>query len=172
MALNVRDFGSHAELVVFANGKAAGGLLTMPDPKDLTDEQALTVDDGTNPATVFRIDADGGGVGGGATPIDISGIANGDKDALATAVAGAVNGVAGGLAMVATAGGDKVGLVNGAGGAAGNVALTQGVGGSGLEALPIKFGIEGMSGGSEVIAFANIVAIREHHERWYLFWDA
>ena len=164
MALNVTDFGSHYELVQFVNGKVARGLLTMPDPKDLTDEQGFTLDDGTNPPLECRIDFDGGGTGGD-IDIDVSGIADGDKDALATEIETVINAVLGTLTITATAQGDKVALVTDAVGAVGNVAIVQ-------TAAAVEFGIEGMAGGSDVIAFANIVAIREHHGRWYLFWDA
>lgn len=167
MTLNTADFDTRLALVNFVNGAVATGNFKMPDPRDLTDEQSVTLDDGTNPATEFRIDAGGDGVGGGATAVDTSAVADGDKAALASAWQTAINGVGGGLAMTAAASGDRVGLVNDAAGVAGNVALIQG------GTRSVDFGLTGMSGGSDAIANANLFRImKDSNNRWMLFWTS
>lgn len=171
MTLHSEIFSSRDALVQFANGKKARANIKMPIPRDLTDEQAITLDDGTNPATEFRIDADGGGVGGGAVSIDVSAVGDEDKAALATAVASAITGVGAGLAITATAAGESVHLLNDANGAAGNTDIVQGVGGTGLSALPVVFGGDTkMSQGASAITSTDIIRIMENKGLWLLFW--
>ena len=173
MTLNSADFQSRRAMEDFANGKAAVAFLTVPLPRDLTDEQAITLDDGTNPAVEFRIDEDGGGVGGGATAIDVSAVGAEDKDALATAFANAINGVGGGLAITATAADSKIKLENDAAGSAGNTAIVQGAGGATLPSgLPVKFGGDTeFAGGADAVVTTDIIRILKDGATWILFWS-
>jgi hypothetical protein len=111
----------------------------------IENNETFTLDDGTNPATVFeyQIDSHFVAAGGGVVAIDISACAA-DTD-VATATRAGINGVGAGLAITASApSGAAVPLVNDAFGAAGNVAASDTVAYAG-------FGVTGMSGGSDGI---------------------
>lgn len=162
MPLNAKDFDNVKEMLKFANGFAARSYLVMPEPQHLTDEQILTLNDGTNPASNFRVDLAGDGVGGGATAINVSGITT--KAALATAVANAINSIAGGLTVQGTAEGDMVNLLNSAVGAAGNQAIVES-GGS----VTFAQG-RNMTGGATAVTPVGDFHPREVGGRWWLFW--
>lgn len=166
MTLNHRTFATPKDLLEFCNGAKAKGILRMPDPKDLTDEQVLTISDGTNPAKNFRIDLGGDGVGGGATAINVSAVAAGDRAALATAVAAAITGVHASLTIVPTAGADKVALLHDNNAASGNVAISESGG-------TLGFNPTGMDGGFDVIdTTTKIVNITREDGRWHLYWNS
>ena len=175
MTLFTQDFQSRDKLVEFANGRASRGFIEMFDPRHLTDEQFLTVEDGTQAATQLTMDLDGGGVSGGVA-VDVSGVANGDEEALADAIAAVINGIVGGLliAAVVVAEGTgpgskaKIELLNDGVGALGNIDILQGIEGGGSPA--VKFKTTGMAGGADAITTANIIRIMAENGRWILFW--
>lgn len=164
MTLHTQAFDSEQELLRFANGAAARAVLLMVPPQHLTDEQSMTLNDGTNPAVEFRIDRGGDGVGGGATAVDISAVAADDKNALATALASAINGVGAGLAITATAVGDKVVLVNDATGIAGNTQILQ------SQSAYLFEGATQFEGGEAGITTTNIIQIDHQDGVWRIFW--
>lgn len=174
MTLFTQDFKSRAELVDFANGRAARGFVEMFDPRHLTDEQFFTINDGTQAATQLTIDADGGGVGGG-TAVDVSAVADGDEDALAQAFVDAINAIGATLLITATKVSEgsgpgsksKVELLNDGAGAF-NIDILQGIEGGGQPA--VKFKTTGMAGGAVAITTANIIRIMVESGRWILFW--
>lgn len=157
----VKDFDTAALLADAVNGAVARGRITVPLPEHLTDGQTVTVEDGTNPATVLEMDVAGDGVGGGNVQVDTSAIADGRKDLLATALETAINAIVGGLTVTATAEGDKLLLEADAADDTHNVALTQ-------SSAPVQFELEGMSGGFNSIPQANISEINHVRGRWYL----
>ena len=165
MAFFIPSFGSVGDLIRYVNGAAAQGLVVVPAPQHLSDGQTFTIDDGTNAASVFEMDVDGGGVSPGNVQVDVSAIAADDTTALATAIETAINGIAGTLTVTATAVGAKVSLVADTSDATHNVKITQ-------SAAAIAFQIEGMAGGADVIAQANVLDIMHKDKRWYLQHDA
>jgi hypothetical protein len=128
-----------ADIVVPSALKAAGQLTT--DTKaNFTDAQTFTLNDGTQAATVFEIDTDGGGVTPGNVQVDISGDVTAD-DVRDTIIA-AVNGVGAGLLITASSGGAAtVTLQNNNNGTRGNVAITHNI-------TAPAWAASGMTGGS------------------------
>jgi len=120
---------------------AATGSIVAVAKASLIDGETFTLDDGTNPATVFEFDVDGGGVGVGNVAVDVSAITTAAQ--VKTAIINAINGVGAGLAITASSGGTAtVALVNDVLGPSGNEAITETVANSG-------FIVSGMSGGSD-----------------------
>lgn len=119
---------------------AATGTIRAIPGSDLLDTETFTLDDGTNPASVFEFDLGGGGVTpGNVAVVYTAGDTNEDvRDTIVTAV----NGVGAGLAITAAPGAydNMVALTNDATGVAGNVAITDTVANTGFIA-------SGMSGG-------------------------
>jgi hypothetical protein len=69
---------------------AVGGTIVTVPVASLLDTETFTIDDGTNPATIFEFDVAGNGVGGGNTPVDVSTLTTADdvRDAMITAING------------------------------------------------------------------------------------
>ncbi len=133
--------GDYYEVAIDGAPAPATGSITCVAKAALVDGETLTLDDGTNAATVFEFDVAGDGVAGGNTQVNVST----DTTAIqvATRLANAINTVAAGLAITATAVGDgTITLANDANGPSGNVAITETVADAG-------FVVAGMSGGHQ-----------------------
>lgn len=122
---------ANATFVVATSGTGVAGIL---------DGETLTLDDGTNAATVLEFDCDGLGVTPGRVRVDIS--LDNTAGAVATRLATAINSVGAGLLMTAVAAGPNVALTNDQEGAVGNVTLSETV-------VDAGFVIGGMSGGDD-----------------------
>ena len=131
--------------IVTAAAQASGRIeldLDLTD-SDLIDGETITLDDGTNAATVFEFDLAGGGVGGGnvAVVYNVADTAEDIRDALVAAI----NGVGAGLAITASPGDNGlkqlVYLINDAAGAAGNVAIAETVASAKLTVLGMLGGV-------------------------------
>lgn len=119
--------------------KAFGSISLAADMTgaDLVDTETFTLDDGTNPATVFEFDS-GGGITG---DVAVAFTAGDSAATIKAAIMAAINGVGAGLGITASDGGGlTILLQNDVAGAAGNVAIADTV------ASP-KFSVVGMQGG-------------------------
>lgn len=110
-----------ANIAVPAAAAASGSIVAVPKA-NLIDGETFTLDDGVNPPTVFELDVDGLGVGGGNVAVDVS--PDTTDVEVATRMVSAINGVGAGLALTASnAGGTSatVTITNDQSGTVGNV---------------------------------------------------
>lgn len=162
MPFFTRSFPSQGDLVDFANGAASRGWIRAPapTPQTVADGDIFRIPDGSG-LTEFEFDVAGDGANGSGTAIDISAATTAAE--VASAMETAINGVAAGLTVTATAVGEYVQLVNDA------VGDNDG---------QIEFGTtnvigyqkQDMQGGSVALAQANVVSIYNRDGDWYLVW--
>lgn len=137
--------------VLSLSGKAKGYIRCLAKA-DFVDAETVTLNDGTNPATVFEFDVTGNGVVGGRTQVNIS--AATDAASVATILQTAINGVGAGLAITAVADGDLVWLHNDVVGVSGNQAIIDTVANGSFEVHGMEFGAAAASTTANQVATA------------------
>lgn len=140
---------------LFPATEAATGSITTIVGADLVDGETFTLDDGTNPATIFEFDSNSSVTAGNVAVT----FAGGDTATqVRDAIIAAINGVVGGLAITASPGGAAVvSLVNDALGTDGNVAITDTV-------ADASFTHTGMSGGGGALAASTSAQVEANDQ--------
>lgn len=117
--LTVDGYTAYRDGTSGAAATPATGTITAVPFVDLVDAETFTLDDGSNPVTVFEFDKVPDGIVGGNVLVDVSGDVSADD--VATRMASSINGVGGSLLLTATPVGAVVTLVNEQSGAIGNL---------------------------------------------------
>lgn len=134
---------AYATLTSSTSGVAATGSLTAVAAASIIVGETFTLNDGTNPATVFEFTS-GGPAGAGNVAVNIAAAVTAND--VATACRSAINGVGAGLAITAAVPvGAVVGLTNDALGAAGNTTSSETVANTGFVLTNMTGGVTASS---------------------------